>query len=346
MDWSRIIKKAWKEFDPSRAIAKIHDISARVSTNHVFRVVFGDDDMVIAKLSYFGKYEHFKEDHRIIHALGNNLLYPFENLLAKSLLKDNRVFTYRYRTASTDVWVVFYNPVRVQERLPARLTENYIRRMGQQMARFHKACSRAARVLPRSSKTLVSDVKSLQRQLQRSQATSFSQDQRNYLRAHCEAFLTNTSALRAHKFESVPVFVDWNIGNFSVTPAIKLYSRWDYDWFRMSTRMMDFYFFSRIVSDIGDRTVFSYVVGPLMEERFMVFLQEYHKINPLTVNEVKYLKEIYRFFILNYVIKDGAYFFSSEYAPKLQSEAFDIYLPSIEENFDAEFILDALKLRS
>ena len=66
--------------------------------------------------------------------------------------------------------------------------------------------------------------------------------------------------------------------------------------------MMDFYFFSRIVSNIGDRTVFSYVAGPMMEDRFFLFLKHYHEIFPLTENEIRFMKEAYRFFILNYVI--------------------------------------------
>ena len=142
----------------------------------------------------------------------------------------------------------------------------------------------------------------------------------------------------------MPVFIDWNIGNFSVTDKLDLFSRWDYDWFRMSYRMLDFYFFSRVVSDIGDKTVFSYVIGPLMEDRFIIFLEEYHKVNPLTKNEILFLKESYRFFILNYVMKDGSYFFHEKYAKKLQAEAFDIYLPSIDRDFDASKILEALNL--
>jgi hypothetical protein len=88
-----IIGKAWKGFDGSKEIKDIQDISAKVSTNHVYRVNFVDEDIVIAKISFFGKYESFKEDHRIIHALSNNLLYPFENVLGKSLLKNNQVYT-------------------------------------------------------------------------------------------------------------------------------------------------------------------------------------------------------------------------------------------------------------
>src|ERR1700710_427809 len=109
MDFSNIVKKAWEGYDASKTIKLIEDISAMVSTNHVFRITFDDDDIIIAKLSYFGKFENFKEDHRIIHSLSNNLLYPFENFLAKSLLKNNRVYIHRYKQGKTDTWVVFYN---------------------------------------------------------------------------------------------------------------------------------------------------------------------------------------------------------------------------------------------
>jgi hypothetical protein len=112
----------------------------------------------------------------------------------------------------------------------------------------------------------------------------------------------------------------------------------------MSYRVLDFYFFSRVVSDVGDRTVFSYGINTLMEDRFIIFLQEYHKVNPLTANEIRFLKEAYRFFILNYVIKDGKYFFNEQYARKLQAEAFDIYLPSVDRDFDPENIIRELNL--
>jgi hypothetical protein len=106
---------------------------------------------------------------------------------------------------------------------------------------------------------------------------------------------------------------------------------------------MDFYFFSRVCSDAGDRTVFSYYIGPMAEERFGWFLEEYHKIYPLTEREIRFLPEAYRFFILNYVIKYGRYFFHRTYATKLQREAYDIYFPSID-SFDVTPILERLKL--
>ncbi|MBK5272123.1 MAG: hypothetical protein JJE22_14030, partial [Bacteroidia bacterium] len=142
IDYLDIVKAAWKGYDPSRMILTIEDISPMVSTNRVFKVTFTDEDFIIAKLSTFGKYEHFKEDHRIIHSLSNNLLYPFENLLAKSLLKNNRVYTYRHRKGKADAWVVFYNPSRVMQGMPRRLQEGHIRSFGRQIGKFHLACSR------------------------------------------------------------------------------------------------------------------------------------------------------------------------------------------------------------
>ena len=345
INYPDIVKAAWKGYDPSRTIRSIEDISPMVSTNHVFKITFTDEDFIIAKLSTFGKYEHFKEDHRIIHSLSNNLLYPFENLLAKSLLKNNRVYTYRYRKGKIDAWVVFYNPSRVMQRMPRRLQEGHIRNFGRQIAKFHLACSRIRNVIPKSSKTLRTDINDLLEQLEANEKRFGNKEQISLIRHHCEQFLKNRNKCNAGSFEIIPVFIDWNIGNFSVVDNFQLFSRWDYDWFRMSSRMLDFYFFSRVVSDVGDKSVWSYVIGPLMEDRFLLFLSEYHKINPLTADEIRFLREVYRFFILIYVIKNGVYFFSEQYAKKLYAEALEIYLPSVDRDFDPEKIIDYLKIR-
>jgi len=344
VNYPTIIKLAWAGFDNSKNIESVEDISAKVSTNHVFRVKFDNDDIIIAKLSYFGTYEHFKEDHQIIHTLANNLLYPFENVLAKSLVKDNEIYTYRYKDGLIDAWVIFYNPIRNLHRLPKRLEDDQIRKLGNELAKFHKACARVSTVLPKASKTLRSDIQDLLAILDTQTGQYEHRMHIDDLKKQCEIFLENRQKLVAGSIETMPVFMDWNIGNFSVTKKLELYSRWDYDWFRMSYRVMDFYFFSRVVSDAGDRTVFSYYIGPLMEDRFLLFLQEYHKVYPLTVNEVKFMKEAYRFFILNYVIKYGRYFFHRTYATKLQREAYEIYFPSIDAQFDEDKILKALNL--
>ncbi|MCB0667339.1 MAG: hypothetical protein KDC80_16040, partial [Saprospiraceae bacterium] len=67
IDFTEIVREAWLAYDNSRQIVRITDISAKVSTNHVYRIQFSDHSIIIAKLSYFGKYEHFVEDHTIIN---------------------------------------------------------------------------------------------------------------------------------------------------------------------------------------------------------------------------------------------------------------------------------------
>ncbi len=345
IDHKLIIHEAWKGYDPSRKIATIEDLSVHVSTNSVFKITFTDGDYIIAKLSTYGKFEFFREDHRIIQTLSNNLLYPFENLLAKSLLKNNRVYIYRHKRAKLDVWVVFYNPTRVMERLPRRLDDVHIKSLGRQMAKFHLACTRIKNVIPKSGKTLRTDINALLDMMDANPKKFGTRMHADLIKYHCEQFLKNRLKCNVGTFELIPVFIDWNIGNFSVINKHELFSRWDYDWFRISYRMLDFYFFSRVVSSVGDRTVFSYVIDTMMEPRFMMFLTEYHKVFPLKADEIRFMREAYRFFILNYVVKDGNYFFNEQYSKKLRAEAFETYLPSVDRDFDPEKIIRHLKIK-
>lgn len=341
IDFTTIVKEAWQDYDKTREIERIVDISAKVSTNHVYRITFTDGNFIIAKLSYFGKYEHFVEDHSIIDTLSNNLPTPFENFLARSLAKGNFLYVYRFQNQILDAWVVFYRPIAIKKKLPRRLEEEQIMKLGEQVAMFHKACYSIRNTLPPSSKTLKTDIDHLLRLLQTDYGRYEHRMHIEEIKYQADLFLENSQYIKADEFIKIPVFVDWNIGNFSVTSSGKLYSRWDYDWFRMGSRILDFYFLSRVVSDIGDRTVFSYVIGPLMEDRFLLFLKSYHKVFPLKIEEVRFLKEAYRFFILNYVIKDGRFFFHEIFATKLQKEAYELYFPSIE-TFDVDKIIEAL----
>ena len=38
IDFNAIVENAWQDYDPSRAVLSINDISAMVSTHHVFRL--------------------------------------------------------------------------------------------------------------------------------------------------------------------------------------------------------------------------------------------------------------------------------------------------------------------
>ena len=337
-----IVRDAWKAYDASRPIKAVSDISAMVSTNHVYKVDLEYGSPVIAKLSYFGRYEHFVEDHSIINALSNNLPAPFENFLSRSLFKSNQLFVHRHRDRDLDVWVVFYRPIKIEKMLPKRLEESHIQSLGRQFALFHHACKQVRNTLPASSKTLQSDLDHLLEILESDYGKYEHRGNIDTIKLHIDSFQEEMAKYPLNEEEKIPVFVDWNIGNFSIDKENKLFSRWDYDWFRISHRIMDFYFLSRICSDVGDRTVFSYNVGTLNEDRFLLFLKSYHEIYPLTEADIRQLKEVYRFFILNYVIKDGRYFFHEVYASKLQREAYLEYLPSISNGFKAERILKAL----
>lgn len=344
IDFTAIVKEAWIAYDNTREIIRIADISAKVSTNHVYRITFSDRSFIIAKLSYFGTYEHFVEDHSIIDTLSNNLPSPFENFLARSLAKGRFLFVHRFQNEIINAWVVFYRPITIKKRLPRRLDELQIVKLAEQVALFHKACHSIRNTLPPSSKTLETDISSLLQMLETDYGRYEHRMHVEEIKRQSDLFNHNSQLLRAPDFDKIPVFVDWNIGNFSVTSSTRLFSRWDYDWFRMSSRMLDFYFLSRVVSDIGDKTAFSYFIGPLTEKRFILFLKAYHQIYPLKEAEIRFLKEAYRFFILNYVIKDGRFFFHEIFATQLQKEAFEIYLPSIEKKFNANIILQALHI--
>ena len=343
-DYIEIVKHAWREFDDRHEIKGVYDVSAYVSTNQVYKISFYKREPVFAKLSDYGKYDDFREDHIIINNLANNLEAPYQAFLAQSLVKKNELFIYRYHHEHGSAWVVFYNPIQAKLKLPRRLDEKLIRKLGRELARFHRACTNICNQLPNASKTVVTDIHKLMKSVNNNEI-KMCPDHKSMVLKHCDIFLENADKVNyITDFEVIPVFIDWNIGNFSIDTNGKFFSRWDYDWFRMSSRVMDFYFFSRVCSDVGDRTVFSYLVDPLMEDRFMMFLKEYHRIYPLTEPEVRLIKEAYRFFILNYVIKDGPYFFRKTYSNKLAREAYDIYLPAIETNYDVDKILRALKI--
>ena len=337
-DFFTIIKYAWIEYDASRKVKSITDISAMVSTNHVYKIVLEDRHFVIAKLSYFGKYDDFVEDHTIINVLSNNLPYPFENFLSRSLMKGNNIFIHRFKNDLIDAAVVFYRPVKIKTRPPRRLQEEQIRRLGKQVAKFHKACHTIRHTIPPGSKSLKRDIGLIEQYVNLDKSHEFDVSQKKLILEHCAKYISEVDKLKLNPDNLIPVFIDWNIGNFSVTPSFRLYSRWDYDWFRITTRVLDFYFLSRVVSDIGDKTVFTYNVSTLTEDRFRLFLSAYHAEFPLISDEIIMIKEAYRFFILNYVIRHGGYFFNLRYAEQLKRDALNEHLSRIDQFDPGELI--------
>lgn len=329
-----IVTAAWDAYGDRREVVEVRELSVNVSTNSVHMLVLDDGSAVVAKRSSYGSYVHLRQDHiRIdewIHRLRGT---RFATLLAPVLLKNDEVYTYREGSE----WVVFYEQQPFYDFLPKVLTDQQVESLGEEIALFHRACREVSDRVRPTWQTLGSDVASLHDAIGSSQwrrERGFMDSAQGFVRAHCDAFLGNADALGYHEWDKIPVLIDWNIGNFSVGmdgDGFKLFSRWDYDWFRIEPRMLDFYFCARVVRAEGDQETFSYTVDPLFEPRFMKFLRAYHEVHRLDKDQVLFLKEAYRFFVLNYVLRVGEHFFRPDICKRLQQEAIEDYLPDLEQ---------------
>ena len=347
-----VVQRAWDDLADGRAMVHVVEVSAFVSTNHVYRVRLDDGSHVIAKVSNYGSYYMFREDHDRLHRCVEQLATTrFAGFMADVLTKGGRVYTFYDGLA----WAAFYHEVERRESLPRILTEAQVDNAAEEVAGFHLACADAARHMPVSSKSIKSDAVHLLDLLTAGNASrkfAVSAEDRAFLARQTEGFLAGLDSVAYDTWPKIPVLIDWNLGNFSVSTdpgsngssdRFHLFSRWDYDWFRIDTRLLDFYFLSRVSSRTGDRTHFTYSSHTLLEPRFVRFLQAYHRVMPLTATEVCFLKEAYRFFILNYVVREGGAFFAGDLLARLQHEAVNTYLPALDA-LDLGPLVEALGL--
>jgi hypothetical protein len=341
---TRILHDAWANYGAREPIVSLLETSAGVSTNRVYHVRLEGGRGLFAKVSSYGSYVHFRQDHARIHQWCNLLGgTPYERFLARVLLKDGEVYThYDHGT-----WVVFYEEAPRRGLLPRRLDDAQIENLGHEAALFHRACADVASQLAPTWQSLGADLATLFDQMHSrvlSAARGFNAEHARLVRRHCDLFFTNAERLGYHRFQKLPVLIDWNRGNFSVAYdeyGYQLYSRWDYDWFRIEPRAMDFYFFSRVVREEGDQTVFSYTGSPMLEPRFQRFVRAYHAVFPISEPELMFAKEAYRFFLLNYVLRTGEHFFRPDICERLEREALTRYLPELEK-LDFAPLLDCL----
>jgi hypothetical protein len=342
----QLVERAWSALSERRGIRHVEQISAPVSTNHVYRVALDDGHEVIGKTSSYGSYVHFRQDHQLIQQwrrlLGGT---RFSRFLASVLESEpGEVFTYRQGPR----WATFYEKAPFYDFLPRVLDQEQIRALAREMAEFHDASSHCAGRLNPTWKTLGSDIGALYDSLGSETwraERGIPSPLEEALRGHCDRFLLNAERLGYHQLQKLPVLVDWNIGNFSVgleEHGFRLFSRWDYDWFRIEPRALDFYFCARVVRAEGDKTLFTYSADPFLDPRFALFLRCYHEVSPLSAEEVLFLKEAYRFFLLNYVVRSGEHFFRPAYCARLQRETVELHLARLDA-VSFEPLLDALR---
>ncbi len=334
IDAERIVRLAWTDYGDSRSVVEVVEVSAHVSTNHVFRLHLDDGSHVVGKVSSYGSYFLFAEDHdrlfKLVQSLSNS---RWSGFLAQVLPRNGRAYTWYDGTC----WAAFYDDVERGTQLPRIITTDDIVFLAREIAGFHKACATATLDLPPTSNSVKGDAIHLLEQLSSEFAPrnfDLRESDISYLRTSTHNFLTKLEHIHFDEWTKIPILVDWNLGNFSITQDAnmvkRLFTRWDYDWFRIDTRMLDFYFLSRAASHTGDKTQFSYSPHTLIEPRFVTFLQAYHSVYPLSRAEIEFLPSAYQFFILNYVIREGAKFFRADLSTRFRKDSVRLYLPMLE----------------
>jgi DNA-binding FrmR family transcriptional regulator len=324
---------AWHQHGDPREVVDTVELSAMVSTNRVYRLVLDDQSTVIAKTSNYGSFFLFAEDHDRLHRC-NRLLRGsrYEQFLADALTADGRPDIFY----DGEIWAVFYNEVPIADRLPRILSHGQVDNLADEIADFHLECAEVAPQIPATSKTMKSDAIHLLDSVtdpHASQQFGLDQSRLDVVHRHTHRFLMAVYEHGYDYWQKIPVLIDWNLGNFSVEMSgerFRLFSRWDYDWFRVESRVLDFYFLSRVSSRTGDRTRFTYGAHTMLEPRFKRFLRTYHRRFPLTADEVLFLGEAYRFFLLNYVVREGRHFFRHDIWRSLQHDVVDIHLPMLD----------------
>ena len=339
-----VVEAAWADHGDPRAITTIDEVSAHVSTNRVFRLHLEGGGSVVAKASSYGSYFLFYEDHDRLNRVAQ-LLHTtrFEGFLSEVRRRpDGRIYTWYDQR----MWVVFYDDAPRGEALPRVLSVDQIHNLGREIGEFHLACTDIAPRIPVGSKTVKSDAIHLLDLLESPFAPrnfELPPEAIGVLWRHTHTFLERLIEAGYDEWPRIPLLIDWNLGNFSVTPradgTFRLFSRWDYDWFRIEPRMLDFYFLSRVSSSTGDRTRFTYGPHTLIEPTFLEFLRSYRQVFPMSDEEVMFLPEVYRFFILNYVVREGARFFRPDLCSQFRRDAVRTYLPALDA-------LDASPLRT
>src|SRR4029079_8163746 len=148
------VDAAWAAYGDGRTIAEVEEVSANVSTNRVYRLHLDDSSTLITKVSSYGSYFLFVEDHdrlsRCAHLLHDT---RFGGMLAGVWHRDGRIFTWYER----NMWAVCCDDVPRREALPRILQPDQVANLGREMAEFHLACTDIARQIPAGSQTVKSD---------------------------------------------------------------------------------------------------------------------------------------------------------------------------------------------
>lgn len=341
------LQEAWNGYGDSRRIEQVHDTSPRVSTNTVYRMELEDGTNIFGKVSNYGSYFLFAEDHdRLFRCTQLLRDTEYAHFLAPVLSRNGRPYTWY----DGSLWVAFYAEAEKAASLPPRLSSDQRACLAREIAKFHRQCDSIAPSIPPTSNSIKADAIHLLDLLSSPFAPrnfELPPEDISVLWRHTHDFLLELERIQYDSWQRIPVLVDWNLGNFSVRYTdddhenFTFFSRWDYDWFRLESRILDFYFLSRVASETGDRTQWTYSSHTLTEHHFLDFLRAYHEVFPLTEREIRFIPEAFRFFILNYVVREGSRFFRRDLCIKFRADAARVYLAQID-SFDVNPLLRAV----
>ncbi|NBV82080.1 MAG: hypothetical protein EBR63_02195, partial [Actinobacteria bacterium] len=223
-DAERVVRDAWRDYavasGDQRTVAATHEVSAHVSTNRVFQVRFNDDSTLVAKVSSYGSYFLFAEDHDRLHRCAKFLSTNPETqrwapFLANVLEKNGRPYTWY----NGSIWAVFYQDVPRAESLPKVLSDAQVENLGREMAEFHAACQPMAKALPPTSNSVKGDLIHLLDLLESPFATrnfDLLPEDVGVLHRDTHRLLLQFEELHYDEWNRIPVLIDWNLGNFSV----------------------------------------------------------------------------------------------------------------------------------
>ena len=210
------VDEAWAAYGDPRSIRSADEVSANVSTNRVYRLHLDDGSTVVSKVSSYGSYFLFVEDHEQLNRCARLLRTTrFTGMLADIWSRDGRIFTWY----DQHMWAVFYDDVPRKDSLPRVLTGDQIANLATEMAEFHLACTEIAPALPSASKTIKSDAIHLLDLLESPFATrnfELPPEAIGVLWKHTHHFLERLVEVGYDEWPKIPILIDWNLGNFSV----------------------------------------------------------------------------------------------------------------------------------
>lgn len=293
------------------SIVEIKNISTTHTNNEVYEVTTAAGEHYIAKIYKTRAVASLEQDNRFIKQWGSFAKSSNgRNILSQPIFSQESVSVFALDEVRN---VIFYEKLSHGHLLGILQTEEQIRYFAKAVALFHRqglTHTKEISILP-SSGYLSSRIKILENALRNVDTlniTGFSPQDVSFLQIQLELLSVSADKLNYKHFPMVPIAVDFNPGNFLIDThdgGWEVSSRWDYDIVKYASVVFDFYTLSRVVTKTCLEITKDFSPQSLIHNNFKIFLGEYVKYYPLTREELLFIFEAYRYFLLEYVVIFG-----------------------------------------